>query len=84
MTVRDLIDRLSEVDPDATLRIAFQPSWPLAADVAGVADADDLHGGGAIEEDDVAPADVVWLVAAAGVGYDVHPYAPRGAWDAAR
>jgi len=35
-TVRDLLDLLSDFDPDTEVRIAYQESWPLAATIAGV------------------------------------------------
>ncbi|MEQ6896231.1 hypothetical protein [Microbacterium sp. KR10-403] len=29
MKVQDLIDQLSDLNPEAELRIAYQPSWPM-------------------------------------------------------
>lgn len=42
MTVQELIERLSELDPEATVRLATQPSWPLAFEMGGVATSQDI------------------------------------------
>lgn len=36
MNVRDLIAELSSMDPDADVRVAVQPSYPMEADFLGV------------------------------------------------
>jgi hypothetical protein len=38
-TVRDLIARLEEEDPDAPVRLGFQPNWPLKFGIHGVVQA---------------------------------------------
>lgn len=79
-TVRDLLELLESYDPETPLRIATQPSWPLASTLAAVtlieAPEDD-------EDPDFVPDRVatVWLAASDSVGYDEHPYAPRDAWN---
>lgn len=67
MKVQDLIDQLTELDmPDAELRLAVQPSWPLRHSIDAVAfDESEQH---------------VWLAAAEGHPWDESPYAPRSAW----
>jgi hypothetical protein len=42
MTVRDLVRLLEDFDPDAEVRLAVQPSWPLRHNVAGVCAGGDL------------------------------------------
>lgn len=39
-TVQDLIDALSEMDPEMEIRAAVQPSYPMRADVLGVVEGD--------------------------------------------
>jgi hypothetical protein len=92
MDVKSLIALLQEMDADAEVRVASQPSWPLALHVAGVAaqadidvnDAfDDLEGDEFVDEDEVrrnAEA-IVWIVE--GTSVFNAPYAPRGAWNVA-
>lgn len=36
MTVRDLIAALEDYDPDAEVRIAIQPRWPLEYSISDV------------------------------------------------
>lgn len=67
MTVRDLIDALSEQDPDTPVRIAYQPSYPLRGQIACVTDYVD------------ADIDAVWI-AVVPAPHDENPYAPRDAW----
>lgn len=35
MTVRELIEQLSDLDQDATIRVATQPSYPMEASLIG-------------------------------------------------
>lgn len=72
MTVQELLELLEDADPNAEVRLATQPSWPLAFELAGVAEPDD----------DEMPAGVVWLVT--GDHPEDTPYAPEAAWSAAR
>lgn len=76
MTVGELIDMLESMDNrDAEVRLATQPAWPLAYNVAGViADPD-------IADDDEA-LEIVWIVE--GDHPDGTPYAPAAAFEAAR
>lgn len=68
-TVQDLIDELEFLEPTAEVRIAYQPSYPLAADIAAVTDLVESSEEG-----------FVWIAASGGVGYQESPYAPRDAW----
>lgn len=74
MKVAELIERLNECDPDAEIRLAYQPSYPLQAHLKGVA---------VLESDDdegfAVSHDMVYLVAGSD-DYD-HPYAPRDVFD---
>lgn len=76
MTVGMLKARLEGYDDDEPVRIAYQPSWPLAAELADVTSLNDLD----IPEADIDDAhhgdqpEAVWLVAG-DAPYD-DPYAP--------
>ena len=82
-TVQDLIDLLSDFDPDAPVLIAHQPSWPLAEVVGDVTviekdeddDDDDEEG-----YEDNAPDNTVWLVAG-GHPHGRSPYAPKAVFE---
>jgi hypothetical protein len=71
VTVQEVIELLEDCNPEAELRLAHQPGWPLAFQLHGV-----------VSDDDDAITDVVvWLVA--GDHPDESPYAPSGLWDLA-
>jgi hypothetical protein len=78
MTVQDLITELEQRDPDAEVRIAIQPSYPLQSTVRGVVAAEDLlddlddHMG---EHND----GVVWIVE--GSQHYHAPYAPSAVFE---
>lgn len=36
ITARDLIAALSELDPDTPVAVAYQPTYPLTAEITGV------------------------------------------------
>jgi hypothetical protein len=78
MNVQDLIDILSECDPNADVRLGVQPSWPLRHEVTGIVTPDDLDTG---DEDEVQHEGFVWIVASDGHPYGENPYAPRGLWE---
>lgn len=94
LTVSALIERLSECDPEAEVRLATQPNWPLQYHLAGVATSEDIAMDSRCEAhefyncEDCAESRlggqgaVVYLVEG-GQHYD-QPYAPRAAWDVAR
>ncbi len=75
MTIRELIynleDLAEEVGDDTIVRIATQPSWPLAERIVCVS---------AQEHDEERERPVVWIAVDAVYSHE-HPYAPRGAWD---
>jgi hypothetical protein len=81
MTVGELIAALedmrdsSEQGNEMEVRIAYQPNYPLAATVVGVADSREFEG----NED--GPA-VAWI-ATGEVGWGESPYASAEAWNAA-
>lgn len=83
-TIGELREMLEQYEDDQPVRIAFQPSWPLAARVAAVSSAEDFEDPDEGEEDNYEREGergrTVWLAASEGVPYDEHPYAPRGAW----
>jgi hypothetical protein len=80
MTVRELIDHLSDYDPDAEVRLAHQPEWPFEYSVQSVASAEE-----AAElrepdpdEDNAAPANVVYIAEGEQLGY--LPEFARAVW----
>lgn len=68
MKVYELIEFLQEQNPGADVRIATQPSWPLAFDISHVACQ--------VEWDE--ESDTVWI--ATGEHPDDNPYAPGEAF----
>lgn len=84
MNISELIEQLQAVledEGDLDVRIAMQPSWPLAANVAAVV----TDKAARANDEDAMPNDedarnVVWIAASSSVGYSENPYAPRGAW----
>lgn len=82
MTVNEMLEKLQdEVEAgrgEYELRIAYQPTYPLRAEVANVVASDDMDE----DEDGNYEADCfVWIAATASVaGYDESPYAPSTAW----
>jgi hypothetical protein len=93
--VKDLLARLEECDPSATVLLATQPGWPLQFKVAGVAESADLGDpdGGWTEDDPcsehgrrdcVLCLDVPHVVYLVEGGHPDHPYAPGGVWEVAR
>lgn len=76
-TVNDLYEALRElVDEghgDTPIRIAYQPSWPLAAEVENIRLFSD--------KDDDEPIEKVWIAASATVSRDENPYAPKDVWE---
>lgn len=84
-TVADLIEQLQDMPQDAQVRLATQPSWPLAFTIGAVTSPEDMagetecegHGHYSCKE---CADDIVWI--AAGDHPDGSPYAPHGAWTA--
>lgn len=63
LTVQDVIDMLSDLPPDAELRVANQPNWPFENEISGVM-ASNFETGEEGEE-----ATVVWLGLGRQIGY---------------
>ena len=82
MKVHELIELLEATNPEAEVRLATQPNYPLAHTIAGVArngewgEWTDEDADWDFEEPD---GEIVWIAAGGGV-YD-NPYAPRGIWE---
>lgn len=76
-TVQDLIDLLSEFDPDAPVMIAHQPSWPLAEVVGAVTTAEFVNED---DEDETEEDNTVWIVAG-GHSHRRSPYAPKAVFE---
>ena len=78
MKVSQLIALLEGQDPDAKVRIASQPSWPLRNIVRNVVAESDLEQ----EEDNESDSDpIVWIAIEQISSYsDESPYAPSEAW----
>jgi hypothetical protein len=82
--LRELIDMLEDFDQEAEVRLACQPSWPLAFNVAGaVADSELADFVDERDTDDVPePArNVVWIVQG-DHPHEEDPYAPKACWPA--
>ena len=78
-TVGELLAALEEFDEDAPVRVAQQPSYPLAAVVNCVTEL----GPDDEEEQPARPRPgerVVWIATSEVTSYHEHPYAPREAW----
>ena len=75
MTVAHLIALLSEMNPGDEVRLATQPSYPLAFHIAGVAALDNEA-----DEDELEPG-VVWIAAG---DHPDQPYAPHAAFSQAQ
>lgn len=77
MTVAELMEILESADPEAEVRLAMQPSYPLQHRVRGVVTRDDLESE-AVEEEDFDEMEkfdgIVWIVEGGQV-YD-EPYLP--------
>lgn len=87
-TVQELIDRLSEFDPDAVVQVAIQPSYPLTVSLRGVTSdserGEEMPGNsGEQPPEGLDTPDVVWLVTSSSAPYGVNPYAPKELWDTA-
>lgn len=82
MTVAELLDLLADADPDAEIRIATQPAYPLRAGVAGIVT--DLDGAVGVGDPDPTEAGrFVWIVATGDHAGDSDPYAPAALWEIA-
>jgi len=75
MTVRELMERLEEMNPDAEVHVMLQRHYPMQSKLLGVCESEDLLED---EDDERAGSDVVFLVEGDHVGYGV-----RSAWRAA-
>lgn len=87
MTVQELIDRLSEMDPGATVLMAHQPSWPLQFELRGIASGEDIAGETRCEDHQsygCPLCDALLVVYLVEGSHPAHPYAPRAAWEVAR
>ena len=96
MTLDQLIERLTDLQQDgygdSVVRLAFQPSWPLALDVGritplnvndtGEEDEDGYEGTPPPGWDETAapPEEFIVWIASGGHPYDASPYAPAGAF----
>lgn len=94
MTVAQMIERLQEMDPEAEVRLATQPSWPLEYHVAGVASQQEIVDYKRAEEkcdehgfyncDECEPetseedGNIVWIAEGSQIGY-----AQRAVWEVA-
>lgn len=55
MTVQDLIDSLSDFDPDAEVKLMSQQSWPFENEIHGITDRADLERSGKESDDEFDP-----------------------------
>jgi hypothetical protein len=84
MTVRDLMERLEDMDPDAEVRLMIQRHYPLESTVLGICDSKELRRDPeegdeeeGEEEDDDAET-IVYIVEGSQVGYGL-----KTAWNCA-
>jgi hypothetical protein len=68
MTVRDMMAALEDYDPDAEVRIAIQPRWPLEYTIGDVVCSDSITDDEDEEADDDKPV-VVYVTEGQQVGY---------------
>lgn len=86
ITVGELREMLEPMEEDWEVRLAHQPTWPLAHFIKGVVerpqDTDELSEAEQeeIENGSVEQTGIVWIVATEGNCSD-HPYAPKSLWD---
>ena len=84
MKVKELIEILEDMDPEATVLLASQPSWPFEYGLAGVA----VRGDFADEEDGGGDEPTYGLGTAANDVFIVEGqqlrYGSKAAWSAAR
>jgi hypothetical protein len=82
MTVRDLMERLEDMDPDAEVRLMTQQHYPLEAEVLGVCDNAEMlreeDDEGEDDEDGEEPESVVYIVEGTQIGYGL-----KKAWNCA-
>ena len=71
MLIRTLEDLRNECGGSTPVRLAHQPSWPLAFNVANAR---------FVDGDDQRP-NAVWIASTQGPPYDENPYAPKAAWE---
>jgi hypothetical protein len=77
MKLSELIEQLEhqlKFEGDLEVRIAYQPSYPLAAYVESVTLVE-------ADEDEPDTESIVWLAASEGVYREDSPYAPKAAWE---
>jgi hypothetical protein len=104
LTLSDLIDLLedyrAEYGDETPVQIQFQPSYPLKADIAGIACEHDIDMARMEDEEarmreydtEIDTSEIEWpepeprvyILAAEGVGFDQNPYGDRFAWEVAR
>jgi hypothetical protein len=75
MKVRELMERLEEMSPEAEVHIMYQRNYPLQSTLLGICESADLLED---EDDERAGSDVVFLVEGDHVGYGL-----KSAWRAA-
>jgi hypothetical protein len=75
MKVRELMERLEEMNPAAEVHIMYQRNYPLQSTLLGICESEDLLED---EGDERAGSDVVFLVEGDHVGYGL-----KSAWRAA-
>lgn len=75
MNIGELIGALQEMadayGEETKVRVAIQPSWPLAERISNIS---------VLEDNEDYEGPVMWIATEPVPSYE-HPYAPRGAWD---
>jgi len=77
MTVRELMERLEELNPDAEIRLMIQRHYPLESHVYGICGGQQLKRG-EDDDDDEGSESVIYIVEGQQIGYGL-----KRAWSAA-
>ena len=90
MTVGLMRELLENFEDDVEVRLATQPSWPLAFRVAGIVDSKDVnefadpdeYDPDNVDEENDPGAEICWIVEGGHPNQPESPYAPRWVFDA--
>ena len=81
MKVKDLLKLLEDADPEAEVRIAVQPSYPLQHRAVGFTSTEDLSVEDVERYAGETEAGAVWILASEGHPDEGIPYGAREWWD---
>ena len=84
MKVKDLLQLLEDADPEAEVRIAVQPSYPLQHRAVGFISTEELSVEEAEEVTGETEAGAVWILASESHPDEGSPYGRREWWEGQR